>query len=101
MLTVVSYNTVHTTTNDFFRRPPMLIYRLISYSAHPHLSDRCEAIEQHSTSIHLHSRKSHDNILVTCFILATSRSHACAFGFLLTDNHYSAFNRDSSYLSLE
>ncbi len=40
-------------------------------------------------------------LLVTCFILATCRIHACAFGFLLTDNHYSAFNRDSSYLSLE
>ena len=40
-------------------------------------------------------------LLVTCFILATSRSHACAYGFLLTDIHYSAFNRDSSYLSLE
>ncbi len=39
--------------------------------------------------------------LVTCFILATSRIHACAFSFLLTDNRYSAFNRDSSYLSLE
>ncbi|KAN0077433.1 hypothetical protein V8E54_005737 [Elaphomyces granulatus] len=34
-------------------------------------------------------------LLVTCFILATSRIHACAFGFLPTDNHYSAFNRDS------
>jgi hypothetical protein len=40
-------------------------------------------------------------LLVTYFILATSRSHACAFGFLLTDNHFSAFNCDSSYLSLE
>ena len=26
----------------------MLIYRLIFYSAHPHHSDRCEAIKQHS-----------------------------------------------------
>jgi len=29
------------------------------------------------------------------------RIHACAFSFLLTDNRYSAFNRDSSYLSLD
>ena len=43
----------------------------------------------------------HPLLLLTCFILATSRSHACAFGFLLTDNHYSASNRNSSYLSQE
>jgi hypothetical protein len=35
----------------------MLIYCLIFYSAHPHHSYRCEAFEQHSRSIHIHSRK--------------------------------------------
>src|SRR6266478_1535904 len=44
MVTVVSYRS----RDDLFRRPPMLIYRLIFYSAHPPHSDRCEAIEQHS-----------------------------------------------------
>src|SRR6267378_6186476 len=54
-----------------------------------------------------HTKHSHSSFnilvlfLVTCFILATSRIHACAFSFLLTDNRYSAFNRDSSYLSLD
>jgi hypothetical protein len=45
--------------------------------------------------------KSRNAIIEKAFILATTRCHACGFGFLLTDNHFSAFNRDSSYLSLE
>ena len=31
--------------DDFFRRPPMLIYQLLFHCAHH--SDRCDAIQQH------------------------------------------------------
>ena len=56
----------------------------------PALTPRC----RHAN--HPHPLPKESTSWFSYYLLALSRSHACAFGFLLIDNHYSAFHRDSS-----
>jgi hypothetical protein len=54
----------------------MLIYQLLFYSAHPHHSDRCEAIQQHSILIEMRqgqgTRQKYDEVMLRHVAVASS-----------------------------